>query len=77
MLNLLTRTKPNADQNVGTSAPKPTRHDKRAARRERARVRAELASYRTDAERLDLDAMLSRHAGADLEPVQGISRQRS
>jgi hypothetical protein len=43
---------------------------RRASRAERARLRAEIASYRTPAERADLEAMLARHTPeqvADLE----------
>jgi hypothetical protein len=43
---------------------------RRAQRAERNRLRAELASYRTPAERADLEAMLARHTPeevADLE----------
>ena len=35
---------------------------RRAERTERNRLRAELASYRTPAERLELEAMLARHS---------------
>jgi hypothetical protein len=43
---------------------------RRAQRAERARLRAEIASYRTPAERAELEAMLARHTPeevADLE----------
>ncbi len=41
--------------------------DARAARTEQRRLRAELDSYRTPAERADLDAILGRHTTDDLE----------
>jgi ribosomal 50S subunit-associated protein YjgA (DUF615 family) len=65
MLNLLTRTDPEL------------RRARRAARAERSRLRAELASYRTPAELLELDAILERHPDADAEPVRRLIRQLS
>ncbi|HLK96059.1 MAG TPA: hypothetical protein VK365_10015 [Nocardioidaceae bacterium] len=65
MLNLLTRTDPEI------------RRARRAARAERSRLRAELASYRTPAELLELDAILERHPDADAEPVRRLIRQLS
>ena len=49
-----------------------TRHtaafaDSRRRRAERSRLRAELASYRTPAERAELDAILSRHTEQEHE----------
>ena len=41
--------------------------DARAARLEQKRLRAELDSYRTPAERAELDAILTRHTREDLE----------
>ena len=41
--------------------------DARAARVEQQRLRAELDSYRTPAERAELDAILARHNSEDLE----------
>jgi ribosomal 50S subunit-associated protein YjgA (DUF615 family) len=63
-LNLLTRTDPQL------------RQARRAARDECTRLRAELASYRTDAELLELDAILERHPDADAEPVRRLIRRR-
>jgi len=40
--------------------------DARAARTEQKRLRAELDSYRTPAERAELDAILARHSTDDL-----------
>lgn len=40
--------------------------DARAARVARKRLRAELDSYRTPAERAELDAILSRHTSEEL-----------
>ena len=63
-LNLLTRTDPQL------------RQARRAARDERTRLRDELASYRTHAEMLELDAILERHSDADAEPVRRLIRRR-
>lgn len=63
MLTVLTRTDPRL------------RRARRAARDERTRLRAELASYRTEAEMLELDAILDRHADADAEPVRRLIRR--
>lgn len=41
--------------------------DARAARAEQKRLRAELDSYRTPAERAELDAILARHTTDELE----------
>jgi len=41
--------------------------DARAARVEQQRLRAELDSYRTPAERAELDAILARHTSDELE----------
>lgn len=41
--------------------------DARAARAEQKRLRAELDSYRTPAERAELDAIMSRHTADELE----------
>ncbi len=40
--------------------------DARAARLEQQRLRAELDSYRTPAERAELDAILARHTSGEL-----------
>ena len=42
-------------------------HDARVARARRRELAAELASYRTPAERAELGAILSRHTAEDLE----------
>lgn len=63
MLTLLTRTDPRL------------RRARRAARDERTRLRAELASYRTQADLLELDAILDRHSDADAEPVRRLIRR--
>jgi len=63
MLNLLTRTDPEI------------RRARRAARAERSRLRAELASYRTPAELLELDAILERHPDA-ADPPAFLSLRR-
>ncbi len=46
----------------------------RAARAERARLRAELASYRTPAERADLQAMLARHSADEVAALEALIR---
>jgi hypothetical protein len=47
---------------------------RRAERAERNRLRAELASYRTPAERADLDAMLARHTQEELDDLRARLR---
>ena len=48
----------------------------RAARQERNRLRAELDSYQTPAERAELDAILSRQSPQDLDQLsQATGRQ--
>jgi hypothetical protein len=47
----------------------------RAQRAERARLRAELASYRTPAERADLEAMLARHSSEDVAELEAMLRR--
>ena len=41
-------------------------------RQERTRLAAELASYRTNAERAELDAILARHSDADTAPLRQL-----
>jgi len=41
----------------------------RAARQQRARLRAELDAYATPAERAELDAILSRHTAEELDQL--------
>jgi hypothetical protein len=47
---------------------------RRALRAERARLRAELASYRTPAERADLEAMLARHSADEVADLEALVR---
>jgi hypothetical protein len=47
---------------------------RRAARAERARLRAELASYRTPSERADLEAMLARHSADEVAELEAMIR---
>jgi hypothetical protein len=47
---------------------------RRAERAERNRLRAELASYRTPAERADLDAMFARHTQEELDDLRARLR---
>lgn len=50
--------------------------ERRAMRAERERLARELAAYSSDADRLELDMILSRHSAADTALVEGIlSRQ--
>ena len=44
----------------------------RAARAADARVRAELASYRSDRDRAELDAILSRYDEADIAYLEAL-----
>jgi hypothetical protein len=48
---------------------------RRAQRAERDRLRAELASYRTPAERADLEAMLARHSAAEVAELEDLLRR--
>ena len=47
---------------------------RRAERAERDRLRAELASYRTPAERADLEAMLARHSADEVAELEAMIR---
>jgi hypothetical protein len=47
---------------------------RRAQRAERARLRAELASYRTPSERADLEAMLARHSADEVAELEALIR---
>ncbi len=50
--------------------------DARAARAEQKRLRAELDSYRTPAERADLDAILARHSTDELQVLAQATGRR-
>jgi hypothetical protein len=51
---------------------------RRADRTRRRRIAHELASYRTPAERLELDLILGRHSAEETAEIDGIlSRQAS
>ena len=47
---------------------------RRAERAERNRLRAELASYRTPAERADLEAILERHTPEEISDLRARLR---
>jgi len=47
---------------------------RRAERAERNRLRAEIASYRTPAERADLEAMLARHSPDEVADLRARLR---
>jgi hypothetical protein len=47
----------------------PTR---RQDRRQRRRIAAELAEYRTPAERLELDLILARHSDEDVDAIADL-----
>jgi hypothetical protein len=47
---------------------------RRTQRAERNRLRAELASYRTPAERADLEAMLARHTADEVAELEAMIR---
>ena len=47
---------------------------RRAERAERTRLRAELASYQTPAERADLEAMLARHTPEEIADLRARLR---
>ncbi|HST64563.1 MAG TPA: hypothetical protein VLM05_05185 [Mycobacteriales bacterium] len=47
---------------------------RRAERAERARLRAELASYRTPSERADLEATLARHSADEVAELEAMIR---
>jgi hypothetical protein len=44
----------------------------RTLRSEQRRLERELAEYRTDAERLDLAAVLARHTAEEITPIERI-----
>ena len=44
----------------------------RAERREQRELERELAEYRSDSERQELDAMLSRHTAEEIAPIERI-----
>ncbi|HEV7657512.1 MAG TPA: hypothetical protein VGP36_22655 [Mycobacteriales bacterium] len=48
---------------------------RRAQRAERDRLRTELASYRTPAERADLEAMFARHSAAEIAELEDLLRR--
>jgi hypothetical protein len=48
--------------------------ERRETRAARNRLRAELASYSTAAERLELDAILARHDPAEVAELQSLLR---
>lgn len=54
--------------------PSAARQARRASRHERTRLRAEIASYRTPAERAELHAILDRHSEADTQVVRRLIR---
>jgi hypothetical protein len=46
--------------------------DRRLDRLERKRIAAELAEFRTPAERLELDLILARHSDSDVREIQDL-----
>ena len=50
---------------------------RRVARTRRRRLAWELASYRTPAERLELDLMLGRHSAEETAEIQAILNKQS
>lgn len=51
--------------------------ERRAARAQRRRLAVELAAYRTPAERLELDGVLSRHSDAETAEVDALLGHRT
>jgi hypothetical protein len=49
----------------------------RTLRREQRQLERELAEYRTDAERLDLAAVLARHTAEEVAPIERIILRQS
>jgi hypothetical protein len=47
---------------------------RRAERAQRARLRAEIASYRSPAERAELEAMLARHTPEEVAELEALMR---
>jgi uncharacterized coiled-coil DUF342 family protein len=47
----------------------------RAERREMKQLEREIAEYRTDSERQDLYAMLSRHTAEEIAPIERVLTQ--
>lgn len=70
-MRALSATSPAATLALASSAMKALR-DHRAARQEDNRLAAELASYRSKAERAELDAMLSRHSDDETAKVRQL-----
>ncbi len=50
---------------------------RRAARTKRRRLASELASYRTPAERLELDLILGRHSTEETAEIEAILNQQA
>ena len=50
---------------------------RRAARSERRRLEHDLAEYRSEGERQDLYAILSRHTPAEAAPIERMLNRRS
>jgi hypothetical protein len=60
---------------TATAAELAARHRARSAERaQRDRLRAELASYRTPAERADLEAALARHSDDEVAELEALLR---
>jgi hypothetical protein len=70
-MRFLSATSPTATLALASSAMKALR-SRRAARQEDTRLAAELASYRSEAERAELDAMLSRHSDDETAKVRQL-----
>lgn len=49
----------------------------RAERRELRQLEREIAEYRTDSERQDLYAMLSRHTAEEIAPIERILNRQT
>ena len=50
----------------------PDRSARRAERNRRRRIAAELAGYRTPAERIELDLILARHSPEQVSEIQDL-----
>jgi hypothetical protein len=57
------------NRRAGTAATGPARH---LDRQQRKRIAAELAEYRTPAERLELDLILARHSADEVRQIEDL-----
>lgn len=54
-----------------------TMADRRAARRSRQSLERQLASYTSESDRIELDAILSRHSGEEANELRSIINRQA